>query len=250
MSFRDKKVAITGAGPGLGRTLAICFARLEAELFLSARTLDKASETAGVVASLVPAARVHSFACDVTKPAEIRAFAGAVSAATSSIDLLINNASSWLTGSLESADDEQLLQTIDSTVSGAILTTKHFLPLLRKSPEPDLINISGTPGLPGDRHDTAHPAFSAAKAALATFADRLRNHERGTGLRVMTVVPPNFENTSPLDERRWNEQRGPGQHAGETLTARNVFECIQFALSQDRRCSIDQIVLSNNSPER
>ena len=77
----------------------------------------------------------------------------------------------------------------------------------------------------------------------------LRFRERGTGLRIMIIFPPNFHNTSPLDEVSWNERRGPGKTPDDYLTARNVFESLVFMLSQDRICSVDQIVLSNNSPD-
>lgn len=49
MDFHGKKMVITGAGPDLGRTLAVCFARLGAELFLSARSLDKAAAAVALV---------------------------------------------------------------------------------------------------------------------------------------------------------------------------------------------------------
>lgn len=244
-----KKIVVTGAGPDLGRTLALCFGALGAELFLSARTLEKAQGTVSLVKARQPKGVAHAFKCDVAKSDEIRSFAAEVALVTDSVDVLINNASAWLEGELDAVDDERVLETIDSTATGSILMTKHFLPLLRKSTGPDIVNINGTPGIPGNRHSAAHPAFSAAKAAQATFADRLRLRERGTGLRIMTIFPPNFQNTSPLDEVSWNERRGPGQVPGDYLTARNVFECLLFMLSQDRICSVDQLVLSNNSPE-
>lgn len=248
MDFTGKKVVITGCGPDFGRTLSVCFARLGCELFLSARSLDKAEETARIVGTQVADSKTHCFKADIAKPADIQAFAESVAKVSSSVDVLINNASAWLQGDLSSASDEAILETINSTFTGAVLTTKHFLPLLMSSGAPDIVNINGTPGLYNARHHTAHVAFSAAKAGQAAFADRLRHRTRGTGLRVITIVPPNFENTSPLDEKVWSERRPAGQKEDDYLTARNVFECVRFALAQDRICCIDEIVLSNNSP--
>ena len=64
-------------------------------------------------------------------------------------------------------------------------------------------------------------------------------------MRVLTSYPPDFQNTSPLKPDEWNFRRD--SFADQKLTARNVFECIRFALSQDRICSVDKIVLSNNN---
>lgn len=248
MDLAAKKVVITGCGPDFGRTLSVCFAQLGAELFLSARTLAKAEETARIVRSVAPHAKTHCFQADIAKPADTEAFAHAVLEISASVDVLINNASAWLQGDLAAASDDKIIETINSTFTGAVLTTKHFLPLLQRSQAPDIVFINGTPGLYNARHRTAHDAFAAAKAAQAAFADQLRYRTRGSGLRIMTIVPPNFTNTSPLDEHKWNERRPAGKKEDDYLTARNVFECVRFALQQDRICCIDQIVMSNNSP--
>jgi NAD(P)-dependent dehydrogenase (short-subunit alcohol dehydrogenase family) len=245
MSFSGKKIAITGSGRGFGRTLAVNFARAGAELFLSARNLAKAEETAGLLRELAPQARVHVFQCDVAKPEDIAQFAAAVTTITPSIDILINNASYWLSQGLLEASDADLLEAINSTTTGAILATKHFLPLLTRSSAPDIVFMNGTPGLLRNRHSFANEAFAAAKSGQAAFSDRLRSRFRTTGLRVLTIYPPDFRNTSPLDEAEWERRRD--ERDERKMTARNIFDCVRFALSQDRICSIDEIVLSNNN---
>jgi NADP-dependent 3-hydroxy acid dehydrogenase YdfG len=248
VDFTAKKIVITGCGPDFGRTLSVCFARLGCELFLSARTLEKAEETARIVRSVAPDVKTHCFKADIARAADTEALAQAVGEISPSVDVLINNASAWLQGDFTAAGDEQIIEAINSTFTGAVLTTKHFMPLLERSAAPDIVFINGTPSLSDARHRTAHVAFGAAKAAQAAFADRLRYRTRGSGLRVITIVPPNFTNTSPLDEQKWNERRPAGKKEEDCLTARNVFECVRFALQQDRICCIDQIVMSNNSP--
>lgn len=119
------------------------------------------------------------------------------------------------------------------------------MPLLKCSNTPDIVFINSTAGLLQHLHPFVNEAFGAAKAPQAAFADRLRNSTKGTGMRVITVYPPHFDNTSPLNEVEWNEWRGHTER--RYLTARNVAECVQFALCQDRICSIDKIVLGNNN---
>ena len=248
MDLKDKKVVITGAGPDLGRTLSILFAKMGAELFISARTLEKANKTAELVRETVPGAKVYTYEVDVCSPEDIAAFASDLTEATDSIDILINNASYWVQGELLAVSDDDIVETINSTATGSVLVTKHMLPLLKQSDTPDIININGTPGLENNRHEFANEAFSAAKAAQSTFADRLRYKLKTSGIRVTTIYPPNFENTSPLDEAQWNEQRGHSEM--RYLTARNVYDSIVFALKQDRICSIDKIILSNNNASK
>ncbi|WP_125782146.1 SDR family oxidoreductase [Pseudoalteromonas rubra] len=245
MQFINKKIVITGASPDFGLTLSILFAELGAELYLSARTLEKANATAAQVIEVVPDARVRAFQVDVTRPNEIAQFAEGVAALTDKVDILVNNASLWLSGSLLEVSEDHIVETINSTATGSILMTRKFLPLLQRSDTPDILFINSTASLENNPHSLANEAFSAAKAAQSTFADRLRYRLAGQGVRVISIYPPNFDNPSPLDKTRWFESRSHTEHM--YLTARNVFECIQFALSQDRICSIDKIVLSNNN---
>ena len=245
MSFKNKKVVITGAGRDFGQTLSIQFAKMGAEVFLSARTLEGVNKTADLIRQVVAGAKVSTFQADLTKPTDIVKFASDVSEVTAEIDILVNNASYWLEGNISAVSDEEIFETVNSTATGSMLITKHFLPLLKKSDCPDIVFINSTASLQNNTHATCNEAFSAAKAAQSTFSDRLRNRLKGSGLRFVCIYPPNFDNTSPIIEQDWNEQRGAND--SRLLTARNIFESIKFSLSQDRICSIDKIILSNNS---
>jgi NADP-dependent 3-hydroxy acid dehydrogenase YdfG len=219
--------------------------QLGAELFLSARTIEKAQATAQLVKEVTPAAKVHTFKADLSTPSDIVSFAKDVRAITDHIDILINNASFWLNGNIDNSSDEDIIQTIDSTATGSILITKHFLPLLDESKAADIVFINSTAGIENNSLDSCHEAFSAAKAGQSAFAQRLRNRLKGSGIRFLCVYPPNFDNPSPLNQQQWNEQCGVNNT--RYLSARNVFNCITFALSQDRICSIDKIIMSNNT---
>ncbi|MDO6527018.1 SDR family NAD(P)-dependent oxidoreductase [Motilimonas sp. 1_MG-2023] len=242
--FTGKKIVITGASPDLGQALAILFAQLGAELFLSARTLPKAETTAALVREVAPQAKVSCFQVDVTQQSEIKQFAQDVAAQAGKVDILINNASSWLTGNIIEASDADIAASLNSTALGSVLVTKHFLPLLERSTCPDIVFINSTASLPNDTHGTCNEAFSAAKAGQSTFADRLRHRLKGSGIRILVIYPADFDSPSPLVKEEWDECRG-ANHLGN-MTARNVFNSLKFALSQDRICSVDSIVLSNN----
>ncbi|MFT5707374.1 MAG: NADP-dependent 3-hydroxy acid dehydrogenase YdfG [Oceanospirillaceae bacterium] len=245
MSFKNKKIVITGTGRDFGQTLAILFAKMGAELFLSARTLENANATANLVRKTVPDAKVSTFQVNTCHPTEIAKFAQDVSIKTPEIDILINNAAYWLDGDIEETTDEDIVEAVNSTATGSMLVTKHFLPLIKKSTYPDIIFINSTASLENNTHATCNEAFSAAKAAQSTFSDRLRHRLKGSGVRFTCIYPPNFDNTSPIKEQDWDEERA---HTDTRfLTARNIFGCIKFCLTQDRICSIDKIILSNNN---
>ena len=245
MSFKNKKIVITGAGRDFGQTLSLQFAKMGAEIFLSARTLAAANRTADLIKEVVPAAKISTFQADIAKPADIAKFAVDVSQMTAEIDILVNNAAYWLEGNISEASDDGIIEAINSTATGSMLITKHFLPLLKNSDGADIVFINSTASLENNTHAICNEAFSAAKAAQSTFSDRLRNRIKGSGMRLTCIYPPDFDNTSSMNVQDWNEQRG--HNDTRFLTARNIFDSIKFCLSQDRKCSIDKIILSNNA---
>lgn len=244
MAFEGRKILITGAGREFGRTLAIGFASLGAELFLSARTVGRAQETEAVVRTVSPATKVHCFAADLTDVPGLAKFRAELERETDRIDVLIHNAAFWLAEHLLDTADEDLARAVATTATGPMVLTKLLLPLMQRSKAADVVFLSGTSALRGSRR-SLNEVFSAAKGAQALFADRIRQRLRPNGIRVLTIYPPDFHNTTLLDSAQWEYRRD--SFADGTLTARNVFDCIKFALLQDRVCSIDEIVLSNNN---
>lgn len=234
MSLTDCRIVVTGASRDFGRSLAIHFARLGAEVFLSARSLDAARRTRDEIAAL-GFARVHAFGCDISRPEQIPQFAAAVGALTERVDILVNNAAHWLEGEdLASADDAEIVDTVASAAAGTVLVTKHFLPLLRASRRPDIVNMVSVCGVPGFSGSCAHDAFYAAKHAQAGFAEILGRRLRSSGVRVISLYPPDFRNTDPLGPDWDAVPRG----TGDALTAQSLLDCITFALGQPRDCFI------------
>ena len=232
--MKDTRVVITGAARDFGRTLAIKFAELGAEVFLCARDLASAERTRDEVAAL-GYGRAHAAACDIADPASVRAFAGFVAARAPAVDVLINNAAGWLDGAdLLAAPDDEILATITSGSAGTILMTKHFLPLLRRSSKPDIVNMISAAVSPRSESCRGNPAFYAAKGAQAAFADIMSQRLRGDGVRVISLFPPDFRNIDP-STAQWREaDRGPGSQ----LTAQSLLDCILFAVGQPRDCFI------------
>lgn len=205
MRFDNHRVVITAAGRDFGRTLAIRLADLGAEVFLSARSLEAAERVRDEIRDRSHQ-RVHAFACDLTDPASIRAFASGVARHTGRVDVLINNGSRWLEGAdLLSVTDADVIDAIASGATGTVLTVKNFLPLLLNSDKPDIVTMVSTCGTSGHHRSDAHDAFYAAKSAQAGFTEILSHRVRRQGVRVISLYPPDFDKRRPA-------LRGVGNH--------------------------------------
>lgn len=158
---------ITGANKGLGRETARRLIELGHTVLVGARNPELGTEAAAALgARFVP--------IDVTDDASVAAAAANVAEHEGAIDVLINNAGihgpsgdpSTLTGS-------DALGVFDVNVAGVVRTTTAFLPLLRRSPDPVVINVSSGMGSLAHTHDSSRaesmvvaPLYTASKAAL------------------------------------------------------------------------------------
>lgn len=115
-----------------------------------------------------------------------------------------------------------------------MLTVKHFLPLLRASVGADVVNLVSSAAEARNHRSRAHPAFYAAKAAQAGFADILSHRLRPESIRVISLYPPDFMDGDPLHST-WDHA---SRTAGDPLTAQSVLDCVLFAIGQPRDCFI------------
>ncbi|MEV6124444.1 SDR family oxidoreductase [Streptomyces sp. NPDC052077] len=234
MRFDDHRVVITAAGRDFGRTLALRFADLGAEVLLSARTLAAAERVRDEIHDRGNA-KAHAFACDLTDPASIRAFADDVAGHTDRVDILVNNGARYLEGpDLGSASDTDVVDTIASGATGTVLTVKNFLPLLLRSERPDVVTMVSACGTANHHRSEAHDAFYAAKSAQAGFVEILSKRLRPRGVRVISLYPPDFDNCDPLSGQWETTPRG----SKDNLTAQSLVDCVFFAVAQPRDCFI------------
>ncbi|NUT32002.1 MAG: SDR family oxidoreductase [Hamadaea sp.] len=226
MTFEGLRVVITGAGRGFGQRLAGEFARRGAHVYASARDVEAAEQTARAIA-WEAAGSAEAFGCDLADTESVRAFAAAVAQRTDRIDVLINNGAAYLgEPELTAVTDEQVVETVAGGATGTVLLTKHLLPLLRASDRPDVVTVVSGCGEPGNTRSPAHPAFYAAKHAQAGFAEILSHRLRPEGIRVISLMPPDFFDVDGADG------------ADGPLTARSVADCVLFAVGQPRDCFI------------
>ncbi|SDD30526.1 SDR family oxidoreductase [Glycomyces harbinensis] len=232
MGFTGYRVAVTGAGRGLGRALAISLGREGAEVFLSARSFGAAETVAQEVRHA--GGRAHAFECDLADTESVREFAEAVGEVSDSVDVLVNNGAPYLdSGGFLEASDEDIAATVAAGATGTVLVTKALLPLLTRSARPDIVTLISGCGEYGNHRSTAHEAFYAAKSAQAGFTEVLSKRLRPQGVRVISLYPPDFDDVDPLTAE-WERPR----EAADALSARSVVDCVRFAIAQPRDCFI------------
>ncbi|WP_111309379.1 SDR family NAD(P)-dependent oxidoreductase [Confluentibacter sediminis] len=182
-NFENKKVVISGGGSGIGKAIIHeLYQKGTRDFAVIGRDLDKLKP----LQNEFPEARFLLFQGDVSKPDAIHGFVNAISNAWDEVDVLINNAGVVSAGKLESISDEDIVSQININVTGLVLLTKHVLPLLKKSQEAAIINVSSGLGLIGMPF---YAPYAATKGGVRLFSEAIRRELKDFPIQVLTVYP-------------------------------------------------------------
>lgn len=168
-NFKGKGAAITGAGSGIGRALALNLAARGCHLALcdiNETALDSTADHARQ-----EGARVYTQCVDVANREQVEAWAEAARVELGAIHLVVNNAGVALINTVENARHEDLEWIMGINFWGVVHGTKAFLPHLLAQGEGHIVNVSSVFGLAGI---PSQCGYNAAKFAVRGFTDCLR----------------------------------------------------------------------------
>lgn len=186
---------VTGANRGLGFEVCRQLAQQGMTVLLGARDLDKASAAAQTLAG--EGLRVIGRQLDVADDASVRALAAEVERDFGRLDVLVNNAAGYVDWreTASTADLEAVHALFETNLFGPWRMAQAFLPLLRKSAHPRLINVASGAGSHGDMqfglttNGGATASYGISKAALNGLTSKLAAELEGTGILVNSVCP-------------------------------------------------------------
>jgi NAD(P)-dependent dehydrogenase (short-subunit alcohol dehydrogenase family) len=185
-----RSVAITGAGGGLGRDLALQLAAkgyiVFGTAFATAEAQDLKEASGG---------RVSLMVCDITKPEAVKAWAGGVSDALgdAGLDLLINNAGILTPGPIEVLPLDAIRREFDVNVFGAISVINAYLPALRKARGRVVQVSTWTASVPLPFNGPS----GASKAAMEVFTAVYRAELKTFGVDFVVAAAGNMRTGGP-----------------------------------------------------
>lgn len=184
-NFKNKTVVITGAGSGIGRALALNFAKRGANLALSDINEFNLSETAEHAKK--EGIKIFTKVFDVSKNEQFLQFAEDVKQNLGAADVMINNAGVALGKlNIEETTIEQFEWLMGINFWGMVYGSKAFLPQLKKEETTALVNVSSMFGLVGIMYQSA---YCASKFAIRGFNEVLMSEYEKTGVQIHSVHP-------------------------------------------------------------
>lgn len=179
-SLKNKKAVITGAGSGIGKAIAILFAKQGAEVHIIDLSVDSAGSTVDEITA--NGGKVFSYACDVADQKEvIRAFE-----AIGMHDILVNNAGIAHIGKADNTSEQDFDRIVNVNVKGVYNCLYASIPLMKKNGGGVIINMASIAAWSGlaDRF-----AYSMAKGAVAAMTLSVAKDYISENIRCNSISP-------------------------------------------------------------
>ncbi len=170
MEFKDKVVLVTGSSRGIGRSIAVSFAKEGANVIINYKNSDKEAKVLSEILSTYG----NSCMCikaDVSKENEVKNMIEKIISKYGKIDVLVNNAGIAIDAEFEDRKVEDWKDTLDTNLIGVFLTSKYAGKYMKEKGYGKIVNISSTNGL--DTTYTYSVDYDASKAAIINLTRNL-----------------------------------------------------------------------------
>jgi NADP-dependent 3-hydroxy acid dehydrogenase YdfG len=222
---------VTGASSGIGAATALRLAASGFDIVVGARRQDRLQAVAAPIGA-------RALPLDVTDTESVEAFCAEVPECA----VLVNNAGGALgMAPVAEADEEHWRWMYDANVLGVMRMTRALLPKIAASGHGHIVVVGSVAAI--EVYDGG-AGYTAAKHAAAAVCQTLRRELLGQPVRVTEVDPGLVETEFSLVRFGGDEVAAQKPYTGMTpLTADDVADCIQWAVTRPPHVNIDQIVV-------
>jgi NAD(P)-dependent dehydrogenase (short-subunit alcohol dehydrogenase family) len=198
--FTGKAAVVTGAGAGLGRTIAL---RLAAEgAAVTVADIDPQHAAAAAAEIEASGGRAIYVGSDVSKPADVDAMIEAGVDAFGRLDILVNNAGVRVIVPFLEQSLEQWQWMIDVMLTGPMLCSQAAIPHMLEVGRGKIVNVGSVTGIIGL---TKRAAYAAAKAGLHGLTRALAYELSSQGIWVNAVAPGLME--TPMNTAYYQDEQ-------------------------------------------
>jgi NAD(P)-dependent dehydrogenase (short-subunit alcohol dehydrogenase family) len=239
-SHQPRRTAVvTGAGSGVGRAIALRFAREGWNTALVSRRAETLDETMALAAGN-GAGQMTAFPCDVSDSDAVEVMGQAVRSRFASVDVLVNSAGiNVRKRSFELLSLEDWHAVLGTNLHGAYYCVRAFLPAMRERGAGTIININSDVGKVA--RDLAGPAYVSSKFGLNGLTQQINAEERRHGIRACSICPRDI-NTPLLNKR---PQPPSAEDRTRMIQPEDIADCVWLVATLPPRTIVEEISLSS-----
>ena len=237
--FENKIVLVTGAGRGIGASIAKRFASEGAEVIVNYSGNDEAAQKT-VDEITATGGQAQKYKCSVNDSESVKVMIDEIIKKFGRIDILVNNAGITKDGLMLRMTDEDFDRVIDVNLKGTFNCTKYVSKYMLKQKSGKIINISSVVGLSGN---AGQVNYSASKAGIIGITKSAAKELSSRGITVNAVAPGYVDTdmTKVLSDNIRNEilKNIPLQRMGNV---EDISNCVAFLASEDASYITGQVI--------
>lgn len=182
--MEKKIILVTGANRGIGKEICRQMALLNWQVVVAARNFEAAEEVCSRIGM-----NAFPVQLDVNDEASVKAAAKTITEKLGKLDVLVNNAGIIGNTSLSGFNLTEIEATMNTNFMGPIRTSKYFMPLLRKSSDARIINLSSGMGELDSLRAGGYGAYRLSKTSLNAFTILLASELERDRIKVFAMCP-------------------------------------------------------------
>jgi NAD(P)-dependent dehydrogenase (short-subunit alcohol dehydrogenase family) len=232
----SKTAVVTGAGSGVGQSLALKLAQQGWRVALVGRRAEALNETAKLAGSLAKQFLVCP--CDIGDSDAVQAMSKKVLDEFKEVEVLVNAAGTNAPRrGLEVLSLEDYHAMIDTNLNGAYYCVQAFLPQMRARRSGTIVNIVSDAGK--QANPKAGPAYVMSKFGLTGLTQSINCEERANGIRACAIFPGDID--TPLLDKRPSPPDAAAR--AKMMKSEDIADCALLCINLPPRAVVEEILV-------
>ncbi len=241
MRLQGKTAIITGAGTGIGRGIALEFAKQGARVVVVGRRMEPLKRVVEDIEKLN--AQALAVSCDVSDMTEVQSLMAKVMQAFGTIDILVNNAGVYIPHDALAMTEEEWNTVMSIDLKGVWLCSKAVIPQMLTQGKGKIINVSSIAGIIGFEQSAA---YCAAKGAVINLTREMALDYAPKGIMINGIAPGVIESdmTKPmLDDAKLKQSFIEKTPVGRVGVPSDIGHCAVYLASDESSFVVGQTLV-------